>query len=907
MCSPGYGYFQVVSRTIPLCCALLATVACEAPTEPEPPLIRPTTIEVTPGFAILLPGGTVQLSAVVRDQNGDKMRDVGVEWHTNSARVANVDLTGSVIAYTKGRTEILAKHDALVTAVEIVVSNDPERYVLTRLYEATDGPNWHRDDNWLTNLPLSDWHGVRTDSIGGVIWLRLRGIGLAGEIPREIGELSKLRWLDLAYNSLTGPVPSSIGRLGLLYILDLRDNRLTGPLPAQIGEALSLIRVRLSGNPLKGFLPESMTHLLLQGFDYQGTEVCAPRRAAFQRWLNNISQVEAQSCSASRHDRLVLTALYEAMGGSEWTREGSWLTDAELGEWAGVSVDDGGRVTALDLKDNLASGKLPYQLAYLGGLTRLDVSENNELRGNLQEWMTELDLDTFHFADTGVCAPALQDITDWLDEMSDWSGDECRGARSILVKVPLVYLTHPVQNRDAGVPLMAGHDALLRVFAVADSLNYFDSRVRVTFYKGRRVVHVADMTVDGRRGIPFEFDESRLEATHHASIPGKVLVPGLSMVVEVDPDHKLPLRQGSQRRIPQLGTLALDVRGVPEFKMTIVPIQVAGGDTTLAAGASRMTTRSQAVQETLKMLPINDYDFSVREPFHASAGQSLLQQIDLLRQADGDPGYYVGIIGGGGVAYLGGRANLSDTTTGTMAHEFGHNMSLRHAPCGGAPGPDPDFPYAGGRTGAWGHDRESGTLWSPTTPDIMSYCRGTYWISDYHHVKAFEYRLYEEEEEEADARSTAARGKTSSLVLWGRTGPGEVTLDPAIVLDAIPSLPEGGGRYRIEGRTAGGGPLFVLRFDPMIEAESGEEHFVFTLPVDPAWAGSLASITVSGPNGSDLLDATVHRPLAIVTDRVTGRIRKLLRDFEAVAVAGPSEVVTVSYGLPDEAALRWRR
>ena len=208
----------------------------------------------------------------------------------------------------------------------------------------------------------------------------------------------------------------------------------------------------------------------------------------------------------------------------------------------GVSVDDSGRVTALDLKDNLASGKLPYQLAYLDGLTRLDVSENNELRGNLQEWMTELDLDTFHFADTRVCVPPLQDIADWLDAMSDWSGDECRGARSILVTVPLVYLTHPVQYRDAGVPLIAGRDALLRVFAVADSLNYFNSKVRVTFYKGRRVVHVANMTVDGRRGIPSKVDESRLETTHHASIPGKVLVPGLSMVVEVDPDHKLPLR-----------------------------------------------------------------------------------------------------------------------------------------------------------------------------------------------------------------------------------------------------------------------------------------------------------------------------------------------------------------------------
>ena len=62
---------------------------------------------------------------------------------------------------------------------------------------------------------------------------------------------------------------------------------LTGPLPARIGEALALSDLRLPGNPLKGFLPESMTHLMLQRFNYQGTELCAPRRADFQRWLTS--------------------------------------------------------------------------------------------------------------------------------------------------------------------------------------------------------------------------------------------------------------------------------------------------------------------------------------------------------------------------------------------------------------------------------------------------------------------------------------------------------------------------------------------------------------------------------------------------------------------------------------------
>lgn len=895
-------------RPMALLSTLVAIVACDAPTGPKVPPVHPATIEVTPDFAILIPGDTVQLTAVVRDRNGDRIRDAVVEWLSHDLSVANVDTTGFVTGHNDGLVDIEAKYETQHAVVELVVTTDPDRYVLTRFFHATGGPNWSNSDNWLGRSPLSDWHGVRTDN-GRVFALDLQGNGLAGEIPREIGGLTRLLWLVLTDNALTGPIPSSIGRLKNLQFLHLENNDLAGPLPAQLGDAHSLLNVGLSGNPIRGFLPETMTQLSLRKLDYGGTELCAPRHAAIQRWLSVVRSVTGEPCSASRHDRQVLVALHESMDGANWTREKGWLTDADLDEWEGVSVDNNGRVTALDLKDNLAAGKLPRQLAYLDGLTRLDLSGNTGLRGKLREWMTRLDLDAFDFADTGVCAPPARDIAEWLGAMSAWSGGTCVGARSILARMPVIYLTQPVQTRDASVPLIAGRDALLRVFVVADSANYFDSDVRVTFYRGRRVVHVARMAVGNRRGIPVEVDEGRLDATHHALIPGEVVFPGVEMVVELDPGVQLPLRRGGQRRVPRLGKLKPDVREVPEFKMTIVPIQHMGQDTSLAAGASRMTTRSQAVRETLKMLPIHDYDFSVRETFHVSPGTSLLRAVDLLRITDGDPGYYTGIIANGGVAYLSGRTNLSDTTTGTMAHEFGHNMSLRHAPCGGARGADPDFPYPGGRTGAWGHDLEAGTPWGPGTPDIMSYCRGPgYWISDFHHIKAFEYRLDEKEEQpEASAQLALAGKKGPSLVLWGRTGPDGVAFDPAFVVDAVPSLPEGGGRYRIEGRTARGGPLFALRFDPQIEAESGEEHFVFTLPVDPAWAGSLASITVSGPNGSDRLDATVQRPIAIVTDRVTGRIRALLPDFETAPVAGPREAVTVSYGLPDKAALRGRR
>ena len=869
-----------------------------------------TYVLIQPLYAILPPAdGVLQGRAYAWDQYWRRIHDATFQWSSSDPDVATVGTTGFVTAQNVGTTRISARIDTIAISMDIVVGDDPERDALTTFYHATGGPGWEVSTNWLTGQPLSEWEGVDTDDSSRVTLLHLRSNGLAGEIPSAVGDLSRLRRLSLFENALTGPIPASIWNLKRLYLLALDDNQLTGSLPAEMAEATSLFHLSLSGNPMAGLLPETMTQLAFYWFEVDRTELCAPRGAAFQQWLSATPSHEVPPCPSERHERLVLTRLYESLGGSGWTRQDGWGTDAPVDEWAGVSLGAGGWVTGLDLKDNNVTGELPYQLVHLLSLADLDVSGNPELGGSVQEWMSELDLDTFRFADTGVCAPPLADISDWLAGMDDWDGGRCEGAASIVAKVEVAYLTQPVQNRNADVPVMAGRDATLRVFVVADSLNYFDSEVRATFYRNGEVVHTADMSAGGGHGIPLEFDEGRLETSHNALIPGEVLAPGLELVVELDPDGELSLLDGSRRRFPESGTLALDVREMPAFKLTIVPIQVEGQDTVLATQASRMTTSSQGVRDLLKMQPISGIDFSVRETtYHVSPDQmtSLLRLIDLLRIADGDPGYYLGIVSASGVAYLGGRASLAQMTGSTIAHEIGHNLSLRHAPCGGPQGIDPHYPYESGRTGAWGLDQATGSQWRPDTSDLMSYCtRRSYWISDYHHAKALEFRLANDAK--TATRSAADQRRVSSLVLSGRAGPDEVVLDPAVVVEAVQSLPDDGGRYRIEGRNTQGATLFSLSFDPVIEAESGEGHFVFTLPVDAAWAGSLASITLSGPGGSDVLDAGTDRPVAVVTDRVTGRIRKLLRDFDTLPVAGPGEVVTVSNGLPDEQALRGRR
>ena len=65
-------------------------------------------------------------------------------------------------------------------------------------------------------------------------------------------------------------------------------------------------------------------------------------------------------------DRVALVALYNATDGANWYVKENWLSDAPLGEWHGVTIDDNGRVVGLDLVHNNLTGELPTELGRIG-------------------------------------------------------------------------------------------------------------------------------------------------------------------------------------------------------------------------------------------------------------------------------------------------------------------------------------------------------------------------------------------------------------------------------------------------------------------------------------------------------------------------------------------------------------
>ena len=98
-------------------------------------------------------------------------------------------------------------HSSVADCIDLVAQ---DRNALITLYHATDGPNWTTNNNWLSNAPLDDWHGVTTDNLGRVAYLFLSYGNLAGQLPPELGELTGLRRLKEA---LINPTIRSSGMI----------------------------------------------------------------------------------------------------------------------------------------------------------------------------------------------------------------------------------------------------------------------------------------------------------------------------------------------------------------------------------------------------------------------------------------------------------------------------------------------------------------------------------------------------------------------------------------------------------------------------------------------------------------------------------------------------------------------
>ena len=259
---------------------------------------------------------------------------------------------------------------------ESVLQSSADRIALATLYLTTHGDGWNRKTNWLTEAPLSDWHGVITDSAGRAIDLRLGANNLKGELPAKLGLMQELRVLHLEFNDLSGEIPWQLGDLVHLRELRLSFNKLTGPIPSHLGDLSDLEELHLNDNDLSGEIPIELGNLIsLTDFNLGHNEVSGAIPPELGK-LANLRSLELGSNNLTGQIPLELGNLVNL---ERLNLSHNWLTGRVPSELLNLI-----RLEDLRLGFNGLSGNIPTGLSTLGELRILDLARN-EFSGEIPD------------------------------------------------------------------------------------------------------------------------------------------------------------------------------------------------------------------------------------------------------------------------------------------------------------------------------------------------------------------------------------------------------------------------------------------------------------------------------------------------------------------------------------------
>jgi hypothetical protein len=311
----------------------------------------------------------------------------------------------------------------------------------------------------------------------------------------------------------------------------------------------------------------------------------------------------------------------------------------------------------------------------------------------------------------------------------------------------------------AGAPVVANRAALLRVHVQLDGA-YNGQPVT-----GRLLLRSGGTPIDVTQTLTGNSNDGDLSTTINFDLSGAQVPEDFQYQVLVGQPSGGAAGNGAAT-YPAGGLELIGATNVgPVLKVQLVPVQY-GYD-----GSDRVPDTSDPVIQKYfegfyAMYPAPSVEISLHAPIawsknvdaFGSGWDSLLNHITQLRLNENTPEdvYFYGIFqptnsfgaycNQGCVAGLGNLAQSAgdnyaraaiglsygdDESVLTALHEIGHTHGRNHAPCGGAQGTDPGFPYNGGGIGVWGYNSTTQHLQDPNqAKDIMGYCYPN-WISDY--------------------------------------------------------------------------------------------------------------------------------------------------------------------------------
>ena len=536
------------------------------------------------------------------------------------------------------------------------------------LLAARDKLAGHASLNWSASTPIGQWEGLTLgESPLRVTQLKLGYRELTGEIPSELGELSRLAELYLHGNDLAGAIPGELGSLSELQVLHLAENDLTGPIPDELSNLAKLTRLDLSYNDLNGVVPSWLGSLTeLRALNLSTNELTG----GIPPEMGSLSKLQYLSLEYNMLQGIMPGALGRLTDLEYLDLDGNDLTGRIPSELGGLS-----KLRQLQLSENEFTGDIPISLAALLNLESLSLSVNNftgEIPAQLGDLSGLFVLDLGGNRLTGTIPAELGKLANlrslsldgnhltgsipvWLGNLSSLRSLSL-GSNRLTGRIPdelagLHYLdTLFLGNNqlEGQVPAWLGELANLRLLYLNENLFTGELPAALADLTNLESLSVADNDLTGcvpaalsrvhrlvvdNTGLQFclEQDDDRPAVS-------ALLTVGEGEELLIDASVALPAKRGAEGEVFEVSSVGHAVNGAVRLEGTTIIYVHDGSETTtggftytLSAGANTSTG-----VVTITVRPINDPPVAVGDTAAVDEGETLSIEAPSLLANDFD-------------------------------------------------------------------------------------------------------------------------------------------------------------------------------------------------------------------------------------------------------------------------------
>ncbi|KAL2229055.1 UNVERIFIED_CONTAM: Receptor kinase-like protein Xa21 [Sesamum indicum] len=224
--------------------------------------------------------------------------------------------------------------------------------------------------NWSDSTSVCSWIGVTCGSRHQrVTALDISTMGLAGNLPPDMGNLTFLVSLNLSSNSFHGSLPQELAQLRRLEVIDFRFNDFGGDVPSWFGFLGELQFLNLRNNSFSGFGPTSianMSKLEMLDLSYNSLQGKIPDE------IGNLHNLKRLSLQFNKFDGLIPTTIFNISSLESLALTGNSLSGDLQGDLCGSLP----RLIELYLSSNELDGQIPSNISQCSQLRLLSLSHN---------------------------------------------------------------------------------------------------------------------------------------------------------------------------------------------------------------------------------------------------------------------------------------------------------------------------------------------------------------------------------------------------------------------------------------------------------------------------------------------------------------------------------------------------